>query len=144
MKLGHFAHGLEQDMADLTPYEYLLPLVSGGEREIRSTLAGLLLGEDHAFRPIATLSSGERARLGIAKLMLERHNLLLLDEPNSNLDIRTREWLLLALDEYRPTLVVVSHDRDFVAGLRPDRVLLMPGERHEAFRPDHLRLVELE
>ena len=144
VKLGHFAHGLAQDTADLTPYEYLLPLVSGGEREIRSTLAGLLLGEDHAFRPIATLSSGERARLGIAKLMLERHNLLLLDEPNSNLDVHTREWLLLALDEYRPTLVVVSHDRDFVAGLHPDHVLLMPGERHEAFRSDHLRLVELE
>ena len=144
VKLGHFAHGSEGSTSQLTSYEYLEPLISGGEEDIRSALAQLLLGADHAFRSIETLSAGERARLAIAKLMLEQHNLLLLDEPNSNLDIRTREWLLNALDEYRPTLIVVSHDRDFVAGLRPDRVLLMPGERLEAFEQAHLRLVELE
>lgn len=144
IKLGHFAHGLDRDAFHLSPYQCLEPLIPGGAPQVRSTLAGLLLGDDHSFRPLATLSAGERARLGIARLMLERRNLLLLDEPNSNLDIRTREWLLNVLEQYRPTLIVVSHDRDFVAGVRPDRVLLMPGERIEPYKQEHLRLVELD
>ena len=75
--------------------------------------------------------------------MLQRRNLLLLDEPNSNLDQTTQAWLIEALRSYAATLVVVSHDVGFVAGLEPDLVLLMPEERLEAFQERHLRRVDL-
>ncbi len=142
VNLGRFTHEFQAEAARLSAYEHLTPLVSGGEGAIRGALAQLLFGTDHAFRPIETLSAGERARLGIAKLMLERRNLLLLDEPNSNLDTQTRGWVLDALKEYGASVVAVSHDREFVEGLKPDHVLLMPDETFEPFEPRHLELVE--
>ena len=142
VKLGRFTHEFQADAARLSAYEHLAPLVPGGESAIRGALAQLLFGTDHAFRPIETLSAGERARLGIAKLMLERRNLLLLDEPNSNLDTQTRAWVLDALEAYGAPVVAVSHDREFVAGLKPDHVLLMPDETFEPFEPRHLERVE--
>ena len=118
-------------------------LLGPDETTIRSFLATLLFHEDHIFRPLRTLSAGERARLSIAGLMLERRNLLLLDEPNSNLDRTTQAWLLEALGSYGASLVVVSHDVDFVSDLQPDWVLLMPEERLEAYDERHLERVEL-
>ena len=118
-------------------------LLGPDETTIRSFLATLMFREDHIFRPLRTLSAGERARLAIARLMLERRNLLLLDEPNSNLDRATQTWLLEALRTYGASLVVVSHDVDFVAGLQPDWVLLMPEERLQAYEERHLGRVAL-
>ncbi len=142
--LGYFAHRFSQRDGALTAYDYVRKIVPGDEATVRGALARLLLGEDHVFRPLRTLSAGERARLGIAQLMLEHHNLLVLDEPNSNLDAQTREWLLGAFDEYRASLIVVSHDRAFVEGLRPDRVLLMPDEAFAQFETGHLDRVEVQ
>ncbi len=142
VSLGYFAHRFDRDGDRLSAYEHLEPLVVGGETAIRAVLARLSFGPDHVFRPVRTLSSGERARLGIAKLMLERHNLLVLDEPSSNLDARTCEWLLAALDECQPSLIVVSHDREFVRGLRPDWVLRMPDEALERFADRHLAVTD--
>ena len=63
------------------------------------------------------LSGGERARLGMAKLMLQNHNLLALDEPTNHMDIKSKDILKQALQEYDGTLLIVSHDRDFLDGL---------------------------
>ncbi len=141
--LAHFAHSLDSALAARTAFDAIRQLTSPRETVVRGFLATLLFNEDHIFRPLRTLSAGERARLAIARLMLQRRNLLLLDEPNSNLDQTTQAWLVEALRSYAATLVVVSHDVGFVAGLEPDLVLLMPEERLEAFHERHLRRVDL-
>ncbi len=141
--MAHFTHALDPETARLSAYDFVRSLLGPVEPTIRSFLATLMFHEDHIFRPLRTLSAGERARLSIAGLMLERRNLLLLDEPNSNLDRTTQAWLLEALQSYGASLVVVSHDVEFVAGLQPDWVLLMPEERLEAYEEGHLERVAL-
>ena len=141
--LAHFAHTLDAALAARSAYDAIRPLTSPTESAVRGFLATLLFNEDHIFRPLHTLSAGERARLAIARLMLQRRNLLLLDEPNGNLDQTTQAWLVEALRSYAAALVVISHDVGFVAGLEPDLVLLMPEERLEAFHERHLRRVDL-
>ena len=143
VEFAHFSHALDPALAARSAFDVVRSLTSPNETAIRSFLATLLFQEDHIFRPLRTLSAGERARLAIARLMLQRRNLLLLDEPNSNLDQTTQAWLIEALRSYAATLVVVSHDVGFVAGLEPDLVLLMPEERLEAFQEYHLRRVDL-
>ena len=143
VEFAHFSHALDPTLAARSAFDVVRSLTSPNETAIRSFLATLLFQEDHIFRPLRTLSAGERARLAIARLMLQRRNLLLLDEPSSNLDQTTQAWLVEALRSYAATLVVVSHDVDFVAGLEPDLVLLMPEERLEAFQERHLRRVDL-
>ena len=140
---AHFTHTLDPAIATQSAYGFVRSQLGPDETTIRSFLATLMFREDHIFRPLRTLSAGERARLAIAGLMLERRNLLLLDEPNSNLDRTTQTWLLEALRSYGASLVAVSHDVDFVAGLQPDWVLLMPEERLEAYEERHLERVAL-
>lgn len=141
--MAHFAHALDPEIAGQSAYDFVRSLLGPVEPTIRGFLATLMFHEDHIFRPLRTLSAGERARLAIAGLMLERRNLLLLDEPNSNLDRTTQAWLVEALQSYGASLVVVSHDVEFVAGLQPDLVLLMPEERLEAYAEGHLGRVAL-
>ena len=143
VSMAHFTHSLDPEIAAQSAYDFVRLLLGPVEPTIRGFLATLMFHEDHIFRPLRTLSAGERARLAIAGLMLERRNLLLLDEPNSNLDRTTQAWLLEALQSYGASLVVVSHDVAFVAGLQPDLVLLMPEERLEAYEEGHLGRVAL-
>ena len=143
VSMAHFAHALDPETAGRSAYDFVRSLLGPVEPTIRGFLATLMFHEDHIFRPLRTLSAGERARLAIAGLMLERRNLLLLDEPNSNLDRTTQAWLVEALQSYGASLVVVSHDVEFVAGLQPDLVLLMPEERLEAYAEGHLERVAL-
>jgi len=81
---------------------------------------------DKAFQDAGTLSGGEKTKLALAQLVAGRHNLLLLDEPTNNLDPPSREGVARALAGWPGTMVLVSHDTDFVEALRPDRVLFMP------------------
>ncbi len=143
VSMAHFNHALDPALGLRSAYDFVRSLLGPVEPTIRSFLATLMFHEDHIFRPLRTLSAGERARLAIAGLMLERRNLLLLDEPNSNLDRTTQAWLVEALQSYGASLVVVSHDVEFVAGLEPDWVLLMPEERLEAYAERHLGRVAL-
>ncbi|MDE2867875.1 MAG: ABC-F family ATP-binding cassette domain-containing protein [Chloroflexota bacterium] len=143
ISMAHFNHAVDPGLGRRSAYDFVRSLLGPVEPTIRSFLATLMFHEDHIYRPLRTLSAGERARLAIAGLMLERRNLLLLDEPNSNLDRTTQAWLVEALQSYGASLVVVSHDVEFVAGLQPDWVLLMPEERLEAYAERHLGRVAL-
>lgn len=83
-------------------------------QQVRGLLGRLLFSEDDAFKPLTTLSGGERARVALARLLLRPSNLLLLDEPTNHLDLPTREALEAALRDYPGTLVFATHDRYLV------------------------------
>jgi ATP-binding cassette subfamily F protein 3 len=76
-----------------------------------------MFGGEESTRKVKVLSGGERTRLAILKLLLEPVNLLILDEPTNHLDLKTKDVLKQALQDYDGTLIVVSHDRDFLDGL---------------------------
>ena len=90
-----------------------------------------------------TLSGGEKTKLSLAQLVAGRHNLLLLDEPTNNLDPPSREAIAAALAAWPGTMVLVSHDREFVDALEPDRVLMMPEGTLDFWSEDLLELVSL-
>jgi ATPase subunit of ABC transporter with duplicated ATPase domains len=87
---------------------------SAYEQEIRSAMGKMLFSGDDAFKKVNTLSGGETARLILAGMMLSEHNVIVLDEPNNHLDLEAVSALAWGLDEYKGTVVVVSHDRDLI------------------------------
>ncbi len=95
--------------------------------EIRNTLARFLFKNDDVFKPLSTLSGGERARVLLTELMLAGANLLLLDEPTNHLDINSCAALQDALADYQGTLIIVSHDRYLINALA-DRILYLTPE----------------
>ena len=84
------------------------------DQELRATLALFLFGAEDIDKPVSALSGGERARLTLAKLILEKVNLLVMDEPTNHLDIGSREALEYALEAFDGTVIAVSHDRYFI------------------------------
>lgn len=85
------------------------------DQDIRSVLGKMLFAGDDAFKPVATLSGGETARLILAGTMLAEHNCLIFDEPDNHLDLEAVSALAWALDEYKGTVVVASHNRDLMS-----------------------------
>jgi ATP-binding cassette subfamily F protein 3 len=85
--------------------------------KLRDILAAFLFRGEDIDKKVKVLSGGERSRLAMAKLMLEPHNLLVLDEPTNHMDMRSKDILKNALKIFDGTLIVVSHDREFLDGL---------------------------
>jgi ATP-binding cassette subfamily F protein 3 len=85
--------------------------------KIKDILGAFMFGGDDIDKKVRVLSGGERTRLAMIKLLLEPVNLLILDEPTNHLDMRTKDILKSALMDYDGTLILVSHDRDFLDGL---------------------------
>ncbi|MBQ9400456.1 MAG: ABC-F family ATP-binding cassette domain-containing protein [Bacteroidales bacterium] len=116
---GYYAQN-QEDVLDKreTVYGTLDRIAVGDIRtKLRDILAQFLFRGEDIDKRVSVLSGGERARLGMAKLMLQSHNLLLLDEPTNHMDIKSKDILKQALRAFDGTLVVVSHDRDFLDGL---------------------------
>lgn len=119
VKIGYFA----QDQArrlnpNLTVFETIDQIAVGEIRtKIRNILGGFMFSGDEADKKVSVLSGGECSRLAMVKLMLEPVNLLVLDEPTNHLDMRSKEILKQALIDYDGTVIVVSHDREFLDGL---------------------------
>ena len=116
---GYFAQN-QEDVLDKseTVFGTLDRIATGDIRtRLRDLLAQFLFRGEDIDKRVSVLSGGERARLGMAKLMLQSHNLLLLDEPTNHMDIKSKDILRQALKAFDGTLVVVSHDRDFLDGL---------------------------
>lgn len=84
------------------------------DQDVRSVMGKLLFGGEDAFKPVATLSGGETARLILAGMMLADHNLIILDEPDNHLDLEAVSALSWGLNEYKGTVIVASHDRDLI------------------------------
>ncbi|MFC7517692.1 ABC-F family ATPase [Herbaspirillum sp. GCM10030257] len=87
------------------------------DQAVRSILGRLLFGGDDVKKSVKVLSGGEKGRMMYGKLMLGRHNVLLMDEPTNHMDMESIESLNIALDKYAGTLIFVSHDREFVSSL---------------------------
>ena len=119
VKLGYYAQN-QEDVLDKkeTVFSTLDRIATGDIRtRLRDILAQFLFRGEDIDKRVSVLSGGERARLGMAKLMLQDYNLLALDEPTNHMDIKSKDILKQALKLYDGTLVVVSHDRDFLDGL---------------------------
>ena len=84
------------------------------DQEVRSALGKMLFGGDDAFKRISALSGGETARLIISRILLSNHNIIIMDEPNNHLDLEAVSALGWALEEYKGTAIVASHDRDLI------------------------------
>ncbi|MGN1225687.1 MAG: ribosomal protection-like ABC-F family protein [Candidatus Cryptobacteroides sp.] len=117
--LGYFAQAQERVLdPQCTVFETLDRVAVGEIRtKIRDILAQFLFRGEDIDKKLAVLSGGERARLGMARLMLKSHNFLLLDEPTNHMDIKSKDILKQALMAYDGALLIVSHDRDFLDGL---------------------------
>ncbi|MCC8145549.1 MAG: ATP-binding cassette domain-containing protein [Bacteroidales bacterium] len=119
VKIGYFAQNQAQLLdEDLTVFETIDQVAEGDIRtQIRSILGAFLFGKEDSDKKVKVLSGGERTRLAMIKLLLEPVNLLILDEPTNHLDLKTKEILKNALLDYDGTVILVSHDRDFLDGL---------------------------
>jgi ATP-binding cassette, subfamily F, member 3 len=119
VKIGYFAQNQDELMNEnMTVFDTIDQVAVGDIRtKIRDILGAFLFGGDDVYKKVKILSGGERSRLAIAKLLLEPYNLLVLDEPTNHLDLRSKDILKKALLNYEGTLVLVSHDRDFLDGL---------------------------
>ncbi|MBW4621396.1 MAG: ATP-binding cassette domain-containing protein [Cyanosarcina radialis HA8281-LM2] len=104
--------------------------------EVRTLLGRFLFSSDTVFKPVLALSGGEKARLALAKMLLQPANLLILDEPTNHLDIPAKEMLEKALQGYDGTAIVVSHDRYFISQVANKIVDIRDGELH-LFRGDY-------
>ena len=119
VKVGYFAQNQAQLLnEELTVFETIDEIAVGDIRtKIRDILAAFLFRGDDIDKKVKVLSGGEKSRLAMIRLMLEPVNFLILDEPTNHLDMRSKEILKNALNNFTGTVLVVSHDRDFLDGL---------------------------
>jgi ATPase subunit of ABC transporter with duplicated ATPase domains len=143
VSLGYYAQEHEGIRAGHTVLDHMRGESSLGDVELRTLLGMFGLTGPKAFQDAATLSGGEKTKLALAQLVAGRHNLLLLDEPTNNLDPTSRTATGTALASWPGTMVVVSHDIEFVRALAPDRVLLLPEGTLDYFDDAMLEYVEL-
>ena len=133
VKIGYFAQneasGLDES---ITVFKTIDDIAVGDIRtRIRDILGAFMFGKDASEKLVKVLSGGERTRLAMIKLLLEPVNLLILDEPTNHLDLKTKEILKEALMAFDGTLIIVSHDRDFLDGLT-----------HKIYEFSHGRVIE--
>ena len=119
VSLGYYAQNQDDLMdGDFTVYDTLDKVAVGDIRtKLRDILGAFLFRGEDVDKKVKVLSGGERSRLAMARMMLSPHNLLVLDEPTNHMDMRSKDILKEALRKYDGTLVVVSHDREFLDGL---------------------------
>lgn len=119
VKIGYFAQNQASLLDEnLTVFQTIDDVAVGDIRnKIRDLLGAFMFGGENSTKKVKVLSGGERQRLSMIKLLLEPVNLLILDEPTNHLDMKTKDILKQALVDFDGTLIVVSHDRDFLDGL---------------------------
>lgn len=119
VKIGYFAQNQASLLDEnLSVFQTIDDIAVGDIRtKIKDLLGAFMFGGEESFKKVKVLSGGERTRLALLKLLLEPVNLLILDEPTNHLDMKSKDILKQALVEFDGTLIVVSHDRDFLDGL---------------------------
>ena len=119
VQIGYFAQNQASLLDEnLTVFQTIDEVAQGDIRtKIKDLLGAFMFGGENSTKKVKVLSGGERTRLAMIKLLLEPVNLLILDEPTNHLDMKTKDILKQALKDYDGTLILVSHDRDFLDGL---------------------------
>lgn len=141
---GYYAQEHEGIAAGRSLLDHMRDASPGGSDEVRRGLLAMFgLTGDKVFQDAGTLSGGEKTKLALAQLVAGRHNLLLLDEPTNNLDPASREAMADALGSWPGTVVLVSHDAEFVGAMEPDRVLLMPDGEFSNWTSEFVDLITL-
>src|SRR5690606_1962019 len=133
VEVGYFAqnqqHVLNDNRTVLEEAEYAA--TEKTRLRVRDILGAFLFSGEAAEKKVKVLSGGERNRLALAKLLLHPSNVLIMDEPTNHLDIQSKEILKKALNKYEGTLILVSHDREFLSGLAQKIVEFKDGEVKE-------------
>ena len=133
VQIGYYAQNQAAMLnGEKTVYETIDDIAIGDMRpKIRNLLGSFLFDDEAIEKKVKVLSGGEKARLALAKLLLTPANLLVLDEPTNHLDMDSKDILKNALLQYKGTLIVVSHDRDFLQGLTESLYEFRDGGIHE-------------
>ncbi|UDM16935.1 ABC-F family ATPase [Vogesella sp. XCS3] len=129
-QVGYFAQDHEAEFAsDSTLTDWMREWGQEGDDEqiIRGTLGRLLFGSNDVDKPVRVLSGGEKGRMLYGKLILQKPNVMIMDEPTNHMDMESIEALNMALEKYKGTLIFVSHDRQFVSSLA-DHILELDGK----------------
>jgi len=140
---GYYAQEHDGLVADRSLLDHLREQAGLPDTTLLALLGMFGLTGEKAHQPAGTFSGGEKTKLALAQLVAGRHNLLLLDEPTNNLDPPSREAVADALAGWPGSMVVVSHDAEFVERLAPQRVLLMPDGDVDYWHDDLADLVAL-
>jgi ATPase subunit of ABC transporter with duplicated ATPase domains len=143
VSVGYYAQEHEGVIAGTKVIDHLRHGTLTTETERRGVLGAFGLMGDVAFQDAGTLSGGEKTKLALAQLVAGRHNLLLLDEPTNNLDPPSRSAIGTALSSWPGSIVLVSHDAEFVDALAPDVALLLPDGTLDYWSNDLLDLFPL-
>ncbi|MBQ7660252.1 MAG: ABC-F family ATP-binding cassette domain-containing protein [Alphaproteobacteria bacterium] len=133
--IGYYA----QEQENISDFNRVIDEVANPqytEKQIRSILGRFNFSGDKVFQEVKTLSPGERRRLALLKLCVKKPNLMLLDEPTNHLDLVTKKILADALKDYKGTILMVSHDLDFLSDFKIDRMLMLPSGRIQAYDRD--------
>jgi ATPase subunit of ABC transporter with duplicated ATPase domains len=143
VSMGYYAQEHEGINPGMDLLSHMQAQGRASDQQLRSLLGMFMLRGEMAFQDAATLSGGEKTKLALAQLVAGKHNLLLLDEPTNNLDPPSLEAVAHALADWPGAMIIVSHDRDFVRELTPDRVLMMPDGILDYWSDNLLELVSL-
>jgi ATP-binding cassette subfamily F protein 3 len=143
VQVGYYAQNQAAMLdGEKTVFQTIDDIAQGDIRpKIRNILGSFLFDSEDCEKKVKVLSGGEKARLALAKLLLTPSNLLVLDEPTNHLDMDSKDILKNALLQYTGTLIVVSHDRDFLQGLTDELYEFRDGTVHE-FKGDIFEFTE--
>ncbi len=146
VQIGYYAQdqsdALDGDMTLIETLEQVAPPEL--RARVRAILGAFMFSGEDAEKKVKVLSGGERARLALAKLLLKPFNLLILDEPTNHLDLISKDVLKQAIKAYEGTIMVVSHDRDFLAGLTDRTLEFRDGNTYEYLGDVHYFLNKRE
>jgi len=143
VSVGYYAQEHEGIAPGVDVISHMREQSKAPDQQLRGLLGMFGLRGEMAFQDAGTLSGGEKTKLALAQLVAGRHNLLLLDEPTNNLDPPSREGVARALASWPGSMIIVSHDSEFVEELAPDRVLFMPEGTLDYWSEELLSVVSL-
>jgi ATPase subunit of ABC transporter with duplicated ATPase domains len=131
LSIGYYSQEFDTFDFEKTLLETVKEKCQLPEGVIRSNLGRFLFSGDRVFQKVGSLSGGEKTRLSIALLLVQNFNMLILDEPTTYLDVLSQRLILEALKSYQGAMLVVSHTPEFIAELKPERMLTLPENKWE-------------